>query len=114
MNAQLKQAAQQHADYMAANNLLSHDQNRPGYFKPNDRIKKAGYQASHFAENVYRASSESYGTSQRAYTGWINSSGHRKNLLGKAYTETGIGHNNGHWVQVFATPAISDSLLDSY
>jgi len=114
MNAQLNQAAQQHADYLAANNLLSHDQNRPGYFKPRDRIKKAGYLPDYSGENAYRATSESYGTPQRAFTSWINSKGHRKTLLEKGYTETGIGHNNGHWVQVFASPAHGSMLLDTY
>lgn len=35
-------------------------------------------------------------------TAWLNSSGHRANILSPAYTRIGIGVSGGHYVQLFS------------
>jgi uncharacterized protein YkwD len=47
-----------------------------------------------------------YATPQDAVTGWMNSSGHRANILSSSYWETGVGYWTGgsygrYWVQDF-------------
>jgi len=42
-----------------------------------------------------------YDTSEAVVNGWMNSEGHRSNILNGNYTDIGIGYNNGYWVQNF-------------
>ncbi len=48
-----------------------------------------------------------YNTSDKVVTGWMNSEGHRKNILTKNYTKTGVGcyydsaTDTYYWVQLF-------------
>ncbi|TGU52590.1 hypothetical protein EN829_070500, partial [Mesorhizobium sp. M00.F.Ca.ET.186.01.1.1] len=32
---------------------------------------------------------------------WMNSEGHRKNIMNPAFTKIGVGYTNGYWVQEF-------------
>ncbi|MDA8603244.1 CAP domain-containing protein [Alphaproteobacteria bacterium] len=111
-DAQLDAAAQALATVMARKNDLSHsaDGQRAG-----DRIEDAGYvlctQGAPWAENIARSSQ--FGTTvdlaNTIMTGWINSPGHRKNMVG-AFAEVGLAvaeTSDGSRVyaaQVFATP----------
>lgn len=58
----------------------------------------------------YRASGENiaYGqtTAEKVMSDWMNSSGHRANILNSGYTELGVGHvkdasGTDYWVQLF-------------
>ncbi len=40
-------------------------------------------------------------TPQEVVNAWMNSSGHRKNILNKNYKQLGIAFNDRYWVQVF-------------
>jgi uncharacterized protein YkwD len=51
------------------------------------------------AENVAAGSSDPYLTFQ----GWMNSPGHRANILNCTYTKMGVGMVNGYWTQVFSS-----------
>lgn len=55
-----------------------------------------------YAENI--AAGGLY-TADDTFEGWMNSDGHRKNMMNSTYTKIGIGHfqHNGHhfWVQLF-------------
>ena len=68
-----------------------------------DRVLNAGYDPVAVAENL------AYGhcTAEHAMSSWMDSEGHRTNLLNPTYTDTGVGVYRGgeweiYWVQVFA------------
>ena len=95
---QLRSAAQKHAADMAKNNYFSHtglDGSSAG-----DRITAEGYPWSRWGENI----ASGYQTPQDVLTGWMNSSGHRANILNCNFTAIGVGYDDSLWVQVFASP----------
>jgi uncharacterized protein YkwD len=105
INAQLTQAGQGHSEDMAKNNYFSHT-SQDGR-SPWDRIEATGYNFRLAAENIAMG----YGTPADVVKGWMNSSGHRRNILNCSLTEIGVGYathansgNRPYWTQVFATP----------
>jgi len=104
-NPNLARAAQLHADAIARLRRLEHDLPGTPYPKLKDRLKAVGYEWDRAAENI----SFGYTTAAAAVAGWMRSAGHRKNLLDKAYRETGVGFSRDsagkpYYVQVFARP----------
>jgi len=97
-NQNLADVGQIHTDDMAARNYFSH--NTPEGLTPFDRMKNYGIRYRSAAENI------AYGqrSPQEVVNAWINSSGHRANMLGN-YEYLGVGYTaNGHyWAQEFAT-----------
>lgn len=78
------------------------DHNNPDGQSPFDRMRAAGISYRAAAENI------AYGqrNAQAVMDAWMNSSGHRKNILNATYTEIGIGavKNSGgtiYWTQEF-------------
>ena len=59
-----------------------------------------GYSWSALAENI--ASGQT--TAEQVVTGWMNSSGHRANIVNCTYTETGISRVGNYWTQIFGKP----------
>ncbi|WP_214322827.1 CAP domain-containing protein [Nonomuraea sediminis] len=103
MESQLQAAAQAHADDMAARDYYSHtslDGRSPG-----DRITATGYGWRGWGENIYRSPK----SPEEAMRGWMDSSGHRANILNCSYKDIGVGVNlsaNGPWwVQDFGIPS---------
>ncbi|MFG2873423.1 CAP domain-containing protein [Streptomyces sp. NPDC048337] len=97
VNAKLTKAAQDHSADMAAHNTMSHtgsDGSDPGA-----RITRAGYTWSTYGENV----AYGYGTAAKVMEGWMNSPGHRANILNCSFKEIGIGHAQpgDYWTQDF-------------
>ena len=99
---QLAAVARAHSDDMTSRGYFSHD--TPEGLGPSDRIDRAGYSCwkrSHYgvAENI--AIETTLGdlerTAAEAVRGWMNSPGHRTNLLGREYDRTGIGASFGTW-----------------
>jgi uncharacterized protein YkwD len=82
---QLCDCAREHSQNMASGNCsFGHD----GFKKRADKMQKVAFLAS-FAENV--AYSYNYADPvQISVDGWMNSPGHKKNILGD-YEETGVG-----------------------
>ncbi|MCB5166629.1 CAP domain-containing protein [Streptomyces bambusae] len=97
----LMKAAQAHADDMARRNYYSHTS--PEGRSAGDRMTKAGYRWSSWGENIYKSPR----TPARAMAGWMDSPGHRANILNCRYKDIGVGVNlkgNGPWwVQNFGT-----------
>ena len=94
-NCLLFKAAQNHTEYMVKTGTITHtgsDGSSVGV-----RVKRVGYEYSAVAENV---ASEQQNPSQ-VVDSWMNSSGHRKNILNPNYTEIGVGYSNNYWTQVF-------------
>ena len=82
---------------MADNRYFSHTS--PTYGTPFQMIKAFGLSYRTAGENI------AYGqrTPQQVVDGWMNSSGHRANILNAAYTQIGVGYvAAGHyWTQMF-------------
>lgn len=45
-----------------------------------------------------------FGSPEAVMNGWMNSPGHRSNILTGAFTLIGVGYQNGKWVQMFGRP----------
>lgn len=97
LNLTLNDVAEKHSQDMAVNRYFSH-QGRDGS-QPWDRMKTGGYSYSRAAENI------AFGqpTPQDVVTAWMNSSGHRKNILDPNLKEIGVGYHEGYWTQNFGT-----------
>jgi hypothetical protein len=63
---------------------------------PTERAQRAGYRSG-VGENI------AYGVSsaQDAFKLWMNSPGHRSNILNPSYTDLGLGISSNYWVQNF-------------
>lgn len=85
LNATLNQAAQAKAADMAANDYWAH--NSPSGATPWSFITAAGYSYQTAGENL----AYGFNTSADTITGWMNSPGHRANILNTTYTEVGFG-----------------------
>lgn len=109
-NAKLAAAAQGHSAVMAKHGYLGHHQPRGGVSSSMKRAIKAGYSPSLVAENVFgpnlqmSAIDHAQLTPERAVQSWLESEGHRRNLLDKDVVEVGYGYVNGFWTQVLAAP----------
>lgn len=94
-NPALTRAAQAHAEDMLARNYFSHRApNGPNGETFAQRAASAGCAIQSGAENI------AFGQSSEAevFTGWQNSSGHRRNMLGPDYTSFGLGLAGDIWV----------------
>ncbi|QBJ93771.1 CAP domain-containing protein [Streptomyces seoulensis] len=99
LNSTLTKAAQDHSADMAAHNTMSHtgsDGSDPG-----SRITAAGYRWSAYGENV----AYGYATPEQVMAGWMDSPGHRENILNCSYQEIGVGlaQPGSYWTQDFGT-----------
>jgi uncharacterized protein YkwD len=103
LSAQLGRAAQSHAEDMANRNFFSHTGSNGSSMS--DRVNQAGYSWQAVGENIYMGTSA---TPRQAVTGWMNSPGHRRNILNSNYTEIGFGvasrGRDVYYVQVFGRP----------
>lgn len=103
-NSALTEAAEAHAADMVDRHYFAHD-SLDGR-SPFDRMKAAGYRGGAMAENI----AVGYKSAAAVVEGWMNSEGHRKNILNCTYTVIGIGYDDGQvkpewgsgsWVQDF-------------
>ncbi|NIK62337.1 CAP domain-containing protein [Kribbella shirazensis] len=103
-NNALTDAAQAHASDMVDQHYFAHD-SLDGR-SPFDRMRDAGFTGGAMAENI----AAGYSTAAAVVEGWMNSEGHRRNMLNCKYTMIGIGYDsgvikpewgNGSWVQNF-------------
>ncbi|MFI0773653.1 CAP domain-containing protein [Streptomyces sp. NPDC021212] len=99
VNAKLTAAAEAHSKDMAEHSDMSHtgsDGSSPG-----DRIEKAGYSWSTYGENV----AYGYSSAKSVMEGWMNSSGHKANILNCDFKEIGVGlaQHGDYWTQDFGT-----------
>jgi uncharacterized protein YkwD len=100
INYSLMDSAQSYTEVMAGTNCFSH-YCRP-VPSPNDRARRAGYRGRYYVgENI------AYGvtTAEAVFRMWMNSYGHRANILNAAWTEIGIGvasnRRTTYWTQQF-------------
>ncbi|MFK0227427.1 sigma-70 family RNA polymerase sigma factor [Streptomyces sp. NPDC090303] len=96
----LTKAAQGHSDDMAARDFFDHT--NPDGDGPGERVTAAGYAWSTYGENIAKGQA----TPAQVMDSWMNSPGHRANILNCAFKEIGIGlHSSGgpYWTQVFGS-----------
>jgi uncharacterized protein YkwD len=97
-DSRLDTAARLHAEDMAANDYFSHD-SQDGR-SPTDRANDQGFEGG-VGENI----AQGYPDAEAVMDGWMNSEGHRANLLNCDYDVIGIGvaDRDGtlYWVQNF-------------
>lgn len=96
-NWELSRIARYKSQDMVSNRYFSHTS--PTYGSPFQMIKSFGLTYQSAGENI------AYGqtTPQAVVNAWMNSSGHRANILNSSYKQIGVGYvANGHyWTQLF-------------
>jgi uncharacterized protein YkwD len=102
IDADLVKAAQAHSADMAQRNYFSHSGLDGSSFV--DRIRAAGFSGSPGGENI----AAGYPTPSMVMAGWMDSSGHRANILNCAFRTIGVGYAedasskyNQYWTQDF-------------
>ena len=97
LNSSLSNVAQKKAEDMKNNNYFSHTS--PTYGSPFDMIKSFGINYKTAGENIAKGQK----TAEEVFNAWMNSSGHRANILNKNFTQMGIGYTSGntYWSQMF-------------
>ncbi|MEP7762696.1 CAP domain-containing protein [Sanguibacter sp. 25GB23B1] len=93
-DARLTAAAQLHSEDMSANNYMSHT-SLDGRSAA-DRATAQGY-TSFSGENVAKG----YRSAAAVMDGWMNSPGHRANILSCSSVAIGVGVSGDAWTQVF-------------
>lgn len=94
---ELSRVARYKSQDMKDNRYFSHTS--PTYGSPFQMIKNFGISYRRAGENIARG----YATPAAVVDGWMNSSGHRANILSSGYTHIGVGYvAQGHyWTQMF-------------
>lgn len=103
LSEKLTSIANTKAKDMADNNYFSHTS--PTYGSPFDMLKQFGVSYSYAGENIAAGQT----SASEVMNSWMNSSGHRANILNKNYTQLGVGYVKGgsygtEWVQLFIRP----------
>jgi uncharacterized YkwD family protein/spore coat assembly protein SafA len=96
-NWELSRVARYKSQDMRDQGYFSHTS--PTYGTPFQMIKSFGLSFRTAGENIAKG----YATPQAVVNGWMNSSGHRANILNASYTQIGVGYvAQGHyWTQMF-------------
>jgi len=99
LDERLRSAARGHSADMGRHNEMSHEGSDGS--SPWDRAERAGYDAA-LSENV----AVGYATAEDVMDGWMNSPGHRDNILNCEARATGVGlarsaNGTPYWTQMF-------------
>ena len=94
---ELSRVARYKSQDMKDNNYFSHTS--PVYGSPFQMIKNFGITYRSAGENIAKG----YSSPQAVVNAWMNSSGHRANILNASYTRIGVGYVAGgnYWTQMF-------------
>ncbi|MGP4002553.1 CAP domain-containing protein [Streptomyces sp. 8N706] len=100
-NAKLSAAAEKYSDVMAESGVMSHT--GPDGSSMTDRVEREGYSWSAIGENIAQGQPDA----EAVMDAWMNSSGHRANILNCNFKELGVGFHEGDggpwWTQDFGT-----------
>jgi uncharacterized protein YkwD len=97
-NEKVAEVAFGHSKDMAVHDYFSHTSPTEGDLS--DRFHQAGVMYLQAGENI----AAQYTDGIAATFGWLNSKGHRKNLLHTTYTELGVGVYEKEYTQDFLKP----------
>ncbi|MFD3257841.1 CAP domain-containing protein [Paenibacillus lentus] len=89
-----KVAAAKAAD-MRQNGYFDHQS--PTYGSPFDMMKQFGVTYRYAGENIAKGQR----TPAEVMNAWMNSEGHRQNIMNANFTNIGVAYDNGYWVQEF-------------
>ena len=94
---ELSRVARIKSQDMKDNRYFAH--NSPVYGTPFQMMKNFGISYRSAGENIAKG----YATPQAVVNAWMNSSGHRANILNANYTHIGVGYVAGgnYWTQMF-------------
>ena len=96
-NAELSRVARIKSQDMHDKGYFSHTS--PTYGSPFDMMTSFGIRYRTAGENIAMG----YRTPQSVVDGWMNSPGHRANILNASFTEIGVGYveSGSYWTQMF-------------
>ena len=102
LDTKLNNVAQLKAEDMRNNNYFDH--NSPTYGSPFDLMRSQGVNYRSAGENIAAGQT----SAQQVMRDWMNSSGHRANIMNPNYTKLGVGYATGgnmkfYWVQEFTS-----------
>ncbi|MFC4025714.1 CAP domain-containing protein [Oceanobacillus longus] len=97
IDTELSKVAREKSNDMAVNNYFDH--NSPTYGSPFDMMKSFGITYNTAGENI----AQGQRTPAEVVEAWMNSEGHRANILNGNYTHIGVGYveQGNHWTQQF-------------
>jgi uncharacterized protein YkwD len=84
-NPKLSQSAMRKAQHMRDNDYFEHTS--PNGIQPWYFAEKAGYEYKVFGENL----AEGFFSAESVHKGWMDSPGHRENILSEEFEEIGVG-----------------------
>lgn len=96
-DTKLNSVAQMKSVDMQQKGYFSHTS--PTYGSPFDMMRDQGVSYRTAGENI----AQGQRTPQEVVNAWMNSEGHRKNILSRNFTHIGVGYetNGNHWTQMF-------------
>lgn len=105
-NNLLMHCAATHAGWMASKRSLSHTGNQGS--SPFDRMASLGYKFTHAGENI----AQGQVSIDEVMNDWMNSPGHRANILNKQFTEIGYGYSRtgNYWCVNFGRPSMTQMM----
>ena len=97
LSSELSSGARAKSKDMSDNNYFSHTS--PTYGSAFDMMKQFGITYKTAGENI----AHGYSTPEAVVTAWMNSEGHRANILDAGYTTLGVGYvaDGNYWTQWF-------------
>ncbi|PGL69792.1 hypothetical protein CN925_14365 [Bacillus sp. AFS055030] len=97
VNATLSKTARLKSQDMTDKNYFDH--NSPTYGSPFDMMKQFGISYNYAAENIAKGQR----TPEEVVTAWMNSAGHRANILNPNLNQIGVGYDSrsNAWTQQF-------------
>lgn len=102
INWEVSRVARYKSADMRDKNYFSHTS--PTYGSPFDMMRHFGITYRAAGENIAAGQT----TAAQVMQGWMNSAGHRQNILNPTFTEIGVGYASGgsyryYWTQMFIT-----------
>lgn len=97
LDAELSKVAREKSRDMQTKGYFSHTS--PTYGSPFDMMKKFGITYNAAGENIAMGQK----TPEEVVKAWMNSEGHRKNILNSSFTHIGVGYvaEGNYWTQMF-------------
>jgi uncharacterized YkwD family protein len=97
IDEELSKVAREKSRDMSAKNYFDH--NSPTYGSPFDMMKAYGISYRAAGENIAKGQR----TPQEVVKAWMDSPGHRANILNSSFTHIGVGfvEQGNHWTQMF-------------
>lgn len=97
LDTELSAVAKDKSIDMQQNNYFSH--NSPNYGSPFDMMNSYGVDYRTAGENIAMGQT----SPEQVVQGWMNSEGHRQNIMNPNFTHIGVGHaeDGNYWTQMF-------------